>query len=154
MEVLHGLARADDGYDTGFCSPSHYPVQLYRLHSLDSMNAADPVVEERFVYRACQERNVNSIFSTKWSLRVHQFRSKNPRCQTGGSNKIRVITRPGDIIAGGAGGMGHCPPQQHQPPGIDFFLKNTFSKPGIQHLSYTWYIPGIYQVYTMHIPGI
>ena len=48
---------------------------------LDSMHAADPVVEERFVCSACQERNVNSIFSTKRALRIHQFRSKNPQCQ-------------------------------------------------------------------------
>ena len=28
-----------------------------------------------------------------------------------------VITRPSDVIAGGAGGVGQCPLQQHQPPG-------------------------------------
>jgi hypothetical protein len=32
-------------------------------------------------------------------------RSKNPKCASEWS-KIRVITRPGDVIAGGSGGMG------------------------------------------------
>ncbi len=31
--------------------------------------------------------------------------------------QIIVMTRPGDVIAGGAGGMGPCNPPQHQPPG-------------------------------------
>ena len=44
---------------------------------LDTMNdAAAPVVEERFVCRACQERNVNSIFNTKRALRIHMSKSK------------------------------------------------------------------------------
>ncbi len=44
------------------------------------------------------------------------------------------MTRPGDsdVIAGGAGGMGPCPPPQRQPPG------------GV----YTHIIPCIYNVYT------
>ncbi len=31
--------------------------------------------------------------------------------------KMKVMIRPGDVIAGGASGMGPCPPPQHQPPG-------------------------------------
>ncbi len=86
---------------------------------LDTMNdAAAPVVEERFVYLACQELNVHSILNTKRALRIQMSKSKNPRCLSEGSDKIRVMTRPGDIISGGLGGMGPCPPLQHQPPGL------------------------------------
>ena len=85
---------------------------------IDSMNAAAPVEEHRVVCRACQERNVHAIFSSKRALHTHMSKSKNPCCWSGGSDKIRVITRPGDVVAGATGGMGPCPPQQHQPPGI------------------------------------
>ena len=104
---------------------------------IDSMSAAAPVEELRFVCRGCQERNLQAIFSSKRALHVHMTRSKNPRCRSAGSEKIRVITRPGDVVAGGTGGMGPCPPPQHQPPGNKFLH---------------WYIPGIYQVYTKYIP--
>ena len=60
-------------------------------------------------------------------------------CKGGESKRITVMTRPGDVIAGGSGGMVPCPPPQHQPPGI--------------YLSYTWHIPGICQQ-KCHIPGI
>ena len=32
------------------------------------------------------------------------------------------MTCPGDldVIAGGADGMGPCPPSQHQPPGVEY----------------------------------
>ena len=100
-------------------------VSLYCFLSvivIDSMNAAAPVAELRFVCRACQERNMQAIFSSKRALHNHMTKSKNPRCRSAGSDKIRVITRPGDVVAGGTGGMGpcpeHCPPPQHQPPGI------------------------------------
>ena len=115
----------------------------------DSMIYAAPVVEDRFVCSACQERNLQAIFSSKRALHNHMTKSKNPRCRSAGSEKIRVITRPGDVVAGGTGGMGPCPPPQHQPPGNKFFT-----------LVYTRYIPNIYQVYTnvkvytWYIPGI
>ena len=32
---------------------------------------------------------------------------------------VTIPIRPGDVIAGGAGGMGPCPAPQHQPPGND-----------------------------------
>ena len=82
----------------------------------DSMIYAAPVVEDRFVCSACQERNLQAIFSSKRALHNHMTKSKNPRCRSAGSEKIRVITRPGDVVAGGTGGMGPCPPPQHQPP--------------------------------------
>jgi len=43
---------------------------------------------------------------------------KSKMCKGGESKRITVMTRPGDVIAGGSGGMGPCPPPQHQPPGI------------------------------------
>jgi hypothetical protein len=61
------------------------------------------------------------------------------------------MTRLGDldVIAGGAGGMGPCPPPQHQPPG------------GVNtHIILCIYIVNpknilcIYQVYTMYILSI
>ncbi len=76
------------------------------------------VEEERFVCVECQSRHFPAIFSSRRALRVHMHRSKNPKCALEWS-KIRVITRPGDVIAGGSGGMGPCPPPQHQPPGAE-----------------------------------
>ena len=75
------------------------------------------VEEERFVCLACQARHFPAIYGSKRSLRLHIHHSKNPKCAQEWS-KIKVITRPGDVIAGGggAGGMGPCPPPQHQPP--------------------------------------
>ena len=75
------------------------------------------------------------------------------------------MTRPGDsdVIAGGAGGMGPCPPLQHQPPGgvythIILCIYNAYTNnmhcisqkytyivytEDIQYI-YTWYIQCIY----------
>ncbi len=75
------------------------------------------VEEDRFVCLACQaRRHFPAIFSSRRALRVHFVRSKNPKCSQEW-RKIKVMIRPGDIIAGGAAGMGPCPPPQHQPPG-------------------------------------
>ncbi len=70
------------------------------------------------------------------------------------------MTRLGDsdvIIAGGASGMGPCPPQQHQPPGGVFThfilcIYNVYTK-DINWVSqkYTIYKLSIYNVYTKHI---
>ena len=38
---------------------------------IDSMSAAAPVEELRFVCRGCQERNLQAIFSSKRALHVH-----------------------------------------------------------------------------------
>jgi hypothetical protein len=73
---------------------------------------------------------------SKRAVRIHIGKSK--ICKGGEYKRITVMTRPGDVIAGGSGGMGPCPPPQHQPPGI--------------YLAYTWHIPGIFQ--KCHIPGI
>jgi hypothetical protein len=74
------------------------------------------VEEERFVCLACQARHFPAIFSSRRAMRIHIARSKNTKCSTEWS-KIKVMTRPGDVIAGGSGGMGSCPPAQHQPQG-------------------------------------
>jgi hypothetical protein len=79
------------------------------------------VEEDRFVCLVCQARNFPAIFSSRRALRVHFARSKNPKCQQEWG-KIKVMIRPGDVIAGGAGGMGPCPPPQHQPPGGAYAL--------------------------------
>jgi hypothetical protein len=54
------------------------------------------------------------------------------------------MTRPGDsdVVAGGASGMGPCPPPQHQPPGGVYTH--------IIHV-YTMYIQSIYNVYPKNI---
>ncbi len=64
--------------------------------------------------------------------------------------KISVMTRPGDVIADGSGGMGPCPPPQHQPPGIiDIYLTYTWFISSYE--TYAQYIPDIYQIYTFLI---
>ncbi len=81
-------------------------------------------------------------------------------CKGGESKRITVMTRPGDVIAGGSGCMGPCPPPQHQPPGI--YLSYTRHTPGICpknviYQVYAGYIlieKSIYQVYTQYIPCI
>ncbi len=55
------------------------------------------------------------------------------------------MIRPGNVIAGGARGMGPCPPPQHQQPG-GAYAHGIFCVP--------IYIPCIYMVYIMDIPGI
>jgi hypothetical protein len=77
------------------------------------------IEEDRFVCLACQARHFPALFSSRRALRVHMHKSKNPKCAKEWS-KIKVMTRPGDVIAGGAGGMGPCPPSQHQPPGVEY----------------------------------
>ncbi len=92
------------------------------------------VEEDQFVCLACQARHFPADYSSRHALRVHIHKSKNPKCAQEWSN-IKVMTRPGDAIAGIAGGMGPCPPPQHQPPG------------GV----YTHIILCIYNVYTKYI---
>ncbi len=72
--------------------------------------------EDRFVCLACQARHFLAIFSSRRALRIHFARSKYHQC-TQEWRQIKVMISPGNVIAGGAGGMGPCPPQQHQPPG-------------------------------------
>ncbi len=97
------------------------------------------VEEDRFVCLACQARHFPAIFSSRRALRVHIHKSKNPKCAQEWS-KIRIMTRhcPGDVVAGGSGGMRPCPPPQHQPPG-GVYKKNILC---IFH-TYTLYITDI-----------
>ena len=69
------------------------------------------------------------------------------------------MTHPGDsdVVAGGAGGMGPCPPPQHQPPGGEYAciilcIYNVYTE-HIHCISekYTIYIPSIYSVYTTSV---
>ncbi len=69
------------------------------------------------------------------------------------------MTRPGDsdVVAGGAGGMGPCPPPQHQPPGgvyiriLYMYIQCIYNQYTMYIPKYTIYIPSIYNVYTEHI---
>ncbi len=65
------------------------------------------------------------------------------------------MTRPGDsdAAAGGAGGMGPCPPPQHQLPGgvyTHIIHVYTMYIPSI-YIAYPKNILYIYQVYTMYL---
>jgi hypothetical protein len=130
-----------------------------------SVSRMTEVEVDRFVCLACQARHFPAIFSSRRALRIHITKSKNPKCGQEWS-KIKIMTRPGDVIAGGSGGMGPCPPPQHQPPGgVDnsniLCMCNIYTLyiPCIYNV-YVWYvkgishIPWIYMVYTWFIPGI
>ena len=78
--------------------------------------SGDSTTLTRYVCCACEARKVPAFFSTKAIARCHVAKSK--RCQGSSVKRVSILTRPGDVIAGGAGGMGQCPPPQHQPPGI------------------------------------
>ncbi len=66
------------------------------------------------------------------------------------------MIRPGDAIAGGACGMGPCPPLQHQPPGGAYAHDMHCISMYMYIHVYTMYMSCIYMVYTMyiHIPWI
>ncbi len=72
------------------------------------------------------------------------------------------MTHPGDsdVVAGGAGEMGPCPPPQHQPPGgvythiIHVYTMYIQSIYIVYPKKYTIYIPSIYNVYTKYIQCI
>ena len=77
------------------------------------------------------------------------------------------MTHPGDVIAGGSGGMGPCPLAQLEPPGIFvyvLYIQSIFMNKCqkilvllcISHvylliLEYTRYIHGVYMVYLVDI---
>ncbi len=77
------------------------------------------VKEDRVVCLACQALHFPAIHCSRRALRIHMTKSKNPKCVQEWS-KIKVITRPGNLIAGGACGMGLCPPPQHQLQGVEY----------------------------------
>ena len=83
---------------------------------------------------------------------------------------VKIMRRPGDVIGGGAGGMGQCPLPQHQPQGKcnipDIYMPYTIHITEVYHIywEYTrnmscisnnaWNIPGIYMVFDEHIQVI
>jgi hypothetical protein len=99
-----------------------------------------------YICSSCEKKGLRAFFVSKRAVHVHTSKCKG--CSGSNVKQISVMTRPGDVIACGSGGMGQCPPQQHQPPGI---IK-----------AYTCIIPGLYQdildmtdifqIYTRYIP--
>ena len=113
----------------------------------------------RYVCSSCEKKGLSAFFVSSRAAHIHMSRCKG--CRGSEVKKISVRTRPGDVIAGGSGGMGPCPPPQHQPPGIN--LRYTLHIPVIFLVYdrnyeicqvYTRYIPilyGIYMVYTIYM---
>ena len=70
----------------------------------------------RFVCTSCERRNIPAFYASLRACRIHMGHCK--QCRGAPWKKVTKMTRPGDVIAGGSGGMGPCPAPQHQPPGI------------------------------------
>ena len=97
----------------------------------------------KYVCCACEARNAPAFFNSKTNARIHV--TKSARCKGSSVKKVSIMTRPGDVIAGGAGGMGQCPAPQHQPPG-------EINIPDICY-EYEYNIPDIF-LCVCHIPYI
>ena len=69
----------------------------------------------RYVCCSCESRQISSFYCSR--ANVHRHMAKSARCKASTVKKVNIIARAGDVIAGGAGGMGPCPLPQHQPPG-------------------------------------
>ena len=69
----------------------------------------------RYVCSACEARGRPVFFSSRANAHMHM--AKSDRCKGSAVKSVRIPIRAGDVIAGGAGGMGQCPAPQHQPPG-------------------------------------
>ncbi len=95
---------------------------------------------ERSVCCSCEKWGFPSFFVSKRAVHTHMSKSK--MCKGGESKRITVMTRPGDVIAGGSGGMGPCPPPQHQPLVIP-----------VIYPAYIWYMP-IKMSFTRYMLGI
>jgi hypothetical protein len=65
----------------------------------------------RYVCCACEVRKRPSFFNSRKG--AHQHITKSSRCHRSKVKSVKIMIRPGDVIAGGAGGMGQCPLQQH-----------------------------------------
>jgi hypothetical protein len=68
-------------------------------------------------------------------------------CKDGESKRITVMTRPGDVIAGGSGGMGPCAAWGH------VLLHSISHQVPVIYLEYTWYMP-IKMSYTRYMLDI
>ncbi len=75
--------------------------------------------ETRYVCSACEAQGMPAFFSSRGN--VHRHMGKLPRCKGSSVKRVTIPIRPGDVIAGGAGGMGPCPALQHQPPGKCYY---------------------------------
>lgn len=71
--------------------------------------------QKRYVCSACAARGMPAFFSSR--AHAHMHMAKSARCKGSAVKSVTIPIRPGDVIAGGAGGMGPCPAPQHQPPG-------------------------------------
>ena len=65
-------------------------------------------VTTRYICSTCEKKGLRAFFVSKRA--VHGHMSKCKGCRGSEVKKITVMTRPGDVIAGGSGGMGPCPP--------------------------------------------
>jgi hypothetical protein len=87
-----------------------------------------------------------------FSAVAHMHMAKSTRCKGSSVKKVNIITRPGDVIAGGMGGMGPCPLPQHQPPG-QCYITHIYMTYTLLYLIYTiiilWLIKR--KRYTMYI---
>ena len=92
-------------------------------------NGADDAVgttqTDRFVCTSCERHNLPAFYASLRACSFHMGHCK--QCRGAPWKKVTIMTRPGDVIAGGSGGMGPCPEPQQQPPGICKI--------------YTWHIP-------------
>ena len=68
-----------------------------------------------YVCFACEARGMQTFFSSR--ANVHRHMAKSALCKGSAVKSVTILIRPGDVLAGGAGGMGQCPAPQHQPPG-------------------------------------
>ena len=68
-----------------------------------------------YVCSACEARGRPAFFSSRANAHMHM--AKSARCKGSAVKSVKIPIGAGDVIAGGAGGMGQCPEQQHQPPG-------------------------------------
>jgi hypothetical protein len=77
------------------------------------------VEEDRFLCLYCVALHFQAMYCSRRALCIHMTKSKNPKC-VHEWGKIKGITDPGNVIAGGACGMGPCPPPQHEPQGVEY----------------------------------
>ncbi len=118
----------------------------------------------------CEKKGLRAFFVSSRAAHIHMSKCKGHSGSEVKQISVIMMTRPRDVIAGGSGGMGLCPPPQHQPPGI--IKECTWYIPGIYPWRYAryitwryaryitdiyqiytilvWYISGIYQIYTKH----
>ncbi len=102
-------------------------------------------VTTRYICSTCEKKGLRSFFMSQRAVHIHISKCKG--CSGSDVKKISVMTRPGDVIAGGSGGMGPCPPPQHQPPGIiDIYLTYTWIIS--RYNTYDRYMPDLCQIYT------